>query len=323
MEEKKISIIIPVYNVEQYIAQCLDSVYEQDIPEEEYEVICVNDASPDNSREMVMEYQKKHKNLVLIDHDANRKLGAARNTGRRAAKGKYIWNVDSDDMIAPNCLKEMLELCENNDLDVLVFGYQNIVENSIEEPDEREVIPNTSCSSGIEFMRQYGINHLYAISSVWRQIFRREFLDEKDIYSLPVNMSEDVPFTYNALVHAQRLRVIEKPFYFYRNNMQSIGGQMIQTPSAINAYDSCLVVPQELFRIADELRTNTPDVSKAIQQVGVWCFQSYEKYVARMTKEQLDLFISLGRKRLWSNLEVLFHLGRKKRVTYIKFLVFG
>ena len=83
-------------------------MYNQDIPEEEYEVICVNDASPDNSREIVKEYQKKHKNLILVEHEVNKKLGAARNTGRSVAKGKYIWNVDSDDMIAPNCLKKML-----------------------------------------------------------------------------------------------------------------------------------------------------------------------------------------------------------------------
>ena len=66
----RLSIIIPFYNVEKYIAECLDSVYNQDIPEEEYEVICVNDASPDNSRDIVLEYQKKHSNLILVEHEA-------------------------------------------------------------------------------------------------------------------------------------------------------------------------------------------------------------------------------------------------------------
>ena len=91
----RLSIIIPFYNVEKYIAECLDSVYNQDISEEEYEVICVNDASPDNSRNIVLEYQKKHSNLTLVEHEVNKKLGAARNTGRKIARGKYIWNVDS------------------------------------------------------------------------------------------------------------------------------------------------------------------------------------------------------------------------------------
>ena len=319
----RLSIIIPFYNVEQYIAQCLDSVYKQDIPETEYEVICVNDASPDKSREIVLEYQKKHSNLVLVEHDVNKKLGAARNTGRSVARGTYIWNVDSDDMIAPNCLSEVLDICEKGTLDVLVFGHQNVVNDAVVKPDERDVIPATLRMSGIEFMRQYGISHLYAISPVWRQIFRKEFLDKKGIYSLPVNMSEDVPYTYNALVHAQKLQVSDKPYYFYRCNSQSIGEQMLQSPSAINAYESCFVVPRELFRIADELRAEAPDVCKAIQQVGTWCFQLYGKYAERMTKEQHDSFLSICRRKLLNNVDVLFHLGHKKRKAYIKFVVFG
>ena len=119
----RLSIVIPFYNVEKHIAECLDSVYNQDIPEDEYEVICVNDASPDHSRDIVLEYRKKHSNLILIEHEVNKKLGAARNTGRRVARGKYLWNVDSDDMIAPNCMKEMLETCEENDLDLLLFCF--------------------------------------------------------------------------------------------------------------------------------------------------------------------------------------------------------
>ena len=95
----RLSIIIPFYNVEQYIAQCLDSVYRQDIPEEEYEVICVDDCSQDGSLEIVKQYQKKHVNLILLKHEVNKKLGAARNTGFNTAKGNYIWHVDSDDKI--------------------------------------------------------------------------------------------------------------------------------------------------------------------------------------------------------------------------------
>lgn len=317
----RLSIIIPFYNVEQYIAQCLDSVYKQDIPETEYEVICVNDASPDKSREIVLEYQKKHSNLVLVEHDVNKKLGAARNTGRKVAHGKYIWNIDSDDMIAPNCLREVLGICEKGSLDILVFGHQNIVNDAVVIPNERAVIPATPCMSGIEFMRQYGINHLYAISPVWRQIFRKEFLDEKGVYSLPVNMSEDVPYTYSAIVHAQKLQGIDKPYYHYRCNMQSLGSKMLQIPSAINAYESCFIVSRELFRIADGLRTEAPDVSKAIQQVGTWCFRLYEPYFAAMQQEQKNEFLHLCRQHAWENKWLVRHLGTHATWQYILFMI--
>ena len=98
-----VSFIVPFYNVEQYIAKCLDSLIDQDIPESDYEIICVNDCSPDNSRNIVIEYQKKHTNIILIEHETNKKLGSARNTGLSKAKGQYVWFVDSDDWILSNC----------------------------------------------------------------------------------------------------------------------------------------------------------------------------------------------------------------------------
>ena len=106
----KLSFIVPFYNVEKYIGACLDSLYAQDIPEEEYEVICVDDCSPDNSKSIVKEYQKQHANLVLIEHPSNKGLGAARNTGIRAARGQYLWFIDSDDMVCSNVLSEIFSM---------------------------------------------------------------------------------------------------------------------------------------------------------------------------------------------------------------------
>ena len=110
----RLSIIIPFYNVEQFISECLDSVFDQDIPLSEYEVICVNDGSQDGSRAIVTNYMKRYANLHLIEHEINKKLGTARNTGRSVATGNYIWNVDSDDRIVPNCLGKILNICESN-----------------------------------------------------------------------------------------------------------------------------------------------------------------------------------------------------------------
>ena len=103
----KLSFIIPIYNAERYLAECLDSIYATSVDKSVFEVICVNDCSPDCSREVVMEYQKAHKNLVLIDHSENKKAGGARNTGLLAAKGEYVWFVDADDRIRENCLKSL------------------------------------------------------------------------------------------------------------------------------------------------------------------------------------------------------------------------
>ncbi|GHV57539.1 hypothetical protein FACS1894182_06640 [Bacteroidia bacterium] len=124
----RLSIIIPFYNIEKYISQCLESVYSQDIPESDYEVICVNDCSPDNSRDIVLEYQQQHDNLILIEHEENKKQGGARNTGLRAARGEYVWFIDSDDYIRPNCIKHLLDTLDKNDLDLVFFDFEFVDE---------------------------------------------------------------------------------------------------------------------------------------------------------------------------------------------------
>ena len=94
---KKVSIIIPVYNVKNYLGQCLESVIQQDFID--YEIICVDDASTDNSGNILDAYEKQYDMIQVIRHTKNRGLSAARNTGLEQATGKYVWFVDSDDII--------------------------------------------------------------------------------------------------------------------------------------------------------------------------------------------------------------------------------
>ena len=104
MSDIRLSIIIPFFNVEKFIGRCLESVYSQDIPENEYEVICVDDSSPDDSLSIVQDYAQKHANLRIVKNKQNRKLGGARNAGLDVASGDYIWFIDSDDFIEDNVL---------------------------------------------------------------------------------------------------------------------------------------------------------------------------------------------------------------------------
>ena len=169
----RISLIIPFYGVESYIGKCLSTVYEQDISEDEYEVICINDCSPDNSEEIVLEYAAKHSNLKLLKHDVNLKLGAARNTGLRAAKGRYVWFIDSDDYIKSNCLREILSYCEKNNLEIFHFGIQNnkghivrhLIDTDVITGPEEEIISKKQQSIEITFPwnRIYSVFHKYTL----------------------------------------------------------------------------------------------------------------------------------------------------------------
>lgn len=125
--ELKLSIIVPVYKVEQYLCKCVDSLLNQDLSSDEYEIILVDDGSPDRCGEMCEEYAMLHSNVKVI-HRENGGLSAARNTGIDAAQGKFIQFVDSDDYLEPNVLAKLVEKMETDKLDVLRFNYQNVNE---------------------------------------------------------------------------------------------------------------------------------------------------------------------------------------------------
>lgn len=123
----KLSIIVPVYGVEQYFRKCVDSLLAQDIPSSEYEIILVDDGSPDACPQISDDYAAAHENIRVI-HRENGGLSAARNTGIAAAKGEYICFVDSDDYWQPNVLGKLMEQVEREALDVLRYDYQNVNE---------------------------------------------------------------------------------------------------------------------------------------------------------------------------------------------------
>ena len=108
----KLSFIIPYYNGGKYIVECLKSIYNQDIPEAEYEVILVDDCSTDkDSIALVEQFAKEHSTLHIIRNECNLRCGGSRNAGLLQAKGEYVWFVDQDDYIAPNCLGHIVCLC--------------------------------------------------------------------------------------------------------------------------------------------------------------------------------------------------------------------
>ncbi len=219
MNSPKLSIIIPFYNVEKYIAECLNSVYAQDIPETDYEVICVNDCSPDYSRAIVLEYQKNHSNLILIEHETNKMLGAARNTGLRAAKGKYIWFIDSDDYIEKNALKELLEVAIDNKLEILKFNSRRFNEK-YDFSDFMKLPIKTTVIKGVEYCEKYLLNNWNLLT--WSKIFKTEYLIKNNLL-FPENVFfEDNFHSIKSYFLSQRFMYINTTVYYYRINQNSI-----------------------------------------------------------------------------------------------------
>ena len=212
----RLSFIVPFYNVEPYIEECIRSLYNQDVPQEEYEVICVDDCSPDGSRAIVEHLQKEYPTLRLLTHATNKRQGGARNTGLREAKGEYVWFVDSDDYLKPNCLKDMLELAEKEDLDVLKFYFDR--ENGKEEMLASEGVVS---GSSLIFDVQTNIHLSMRCCSAVQQIIKREFLQRNGIIFAENVQYEDDDFSYQIHALAGRTRLIAQKPYVVRSTPNS------------------------------------------------------------------------------------------------------
>lgn len=215
----RLSFIVPVYNVEPYIEECIRSLYNQDIPQEEYEVICVDDCSPDGSRAIVERLQKEYSTLKLLTHTENKRQGGARNTGMKVAQGRYIWYVDSDDYIKSNCLKNLLELAEKEDLDILDFDFdadyskQQFVKND----ESYEMGPCTGAD--------YVFNTAHSGKWSWRcvcvggGIIKHSLIS--DMLFREKVQYEDNDFALLMYARAKRVRHIPDRPYYYRVVEQS------------------------------------------------------------------------------------------------------
>lgn len=310
----QVSIIVPIYNVEQYIAQCLDSVYHQDIPEEEYEVICVNDASPDHSREIVLEYQKQHKNLILIEHEHNKKLGAARNTGRSIARGKYIWNVDSDDYIADNCLSSILKQCEKNDLDILMFNLASDTEGVIKAADFPFRISDAP-QEGVACLNQ-NISEIGRFCPVWRYIYKRDFLDTSHIYSPEINMGEDVPYAFKSMLLAKRVLLIDEIYYNYRINPASLTG--VKTLKPIVLYEKCFLAARLVYDVMQYIPKSNDSLMRVFKNMILSIVYMYSTYLAQMSQMDKKLFSRICRRHIIHDLCLFRMMGRKYKMQYLK-----
>ncbi|MDR0810738.1 MAG: glycosyltransferase [Paludibacter sp.] len=221
----KLSYILPCYNVEKYIGECLQSIYNQSIDEEDFEVICVNDCSPDDTRRIITDWQCLHKNLILIDHTANKMQGGARNTGLRAARGKYIWFVDSDDFIKPDCVKNLLQKLDEHDLDFIRFDFDivdehgNFLERDTNDFPEKEIREGKNVFQIMknDFHKGWGKMTCY----VWTRIIKRSFLTDNHIAFFENYYGEDYTFGLRCFAFAKKFMYLKQAKIYYRQHQNS------------------------------------------------------------------------------------------------------
>lgn len=210
------SIIIPVYNVEHYLRDCLNSVVAQTY--QDYEVICVNDGSTDGSLMILDEYVKNSSKIKVITQQ-NKGLSGARNTGIKAANGDYIFLLDSDDWIEPSTLEILVQ--KQNGEDLVCFNGRRVFEDgTIEKPDSGIEENNLT---GWEYYNRYALlsRKFHFVCTVLR-IYHRDFLLQHKLFFEEGIFHEDNLFTPIACYYAQSVTVIPDCLYVYRIRTGSI-----------------------------------------------------------------------------------------------------
>ena len=273
MSKIQLSIVAPVYGVEKYIRPWLDSVFDQDIPETDYEVICVNDCTPDKSADIIREYQKTHANLRLIEHEVNKKDNAARNTGYRAAVGEYIWFNDPDDMIASKCLGTIIRKMEENELDML---HWSIVTTNGEK---MRTLKDTKVMSGVELMYHTKDTSQFDITFTWNRCYRRQMLVDAGI-SFREERGCDVLQTLQGISASERCMDVKECYYYYRKDNPT---NYTNTDNAkawrMMAYSFRLGKYVYELPVKDEFRFIT-------NEAGPWRINQVKKALLRMSHEE-------------------------------------
>lgn len=217
---KDLSIIVPIYNVEKYVFKCLNSLYNQGLVEDCFEVIIVNDGTKDGSMDVVSEFAKWHSNIIIINQE-NRGLSIARNNGLSHAAGRYIMFVDSDDFIVEGCLPILLSKAIEHSADMLIADFIKMTDEEIERsvPDGND----KRFAENVMIGREAFVKFLNPVQCyIWRIIYSRDFLYKNRITFIPNIYFEDIPFTIDCFLKVNKSVVFLLPFYIYRQHHNSI-----------------------------------------------------------------------------------------------------
>lgn len=204
-----------MYKVEPHLERCLRSLEDQDIPKYDYELICINDGSPDNCRGLVMQMQKEFSNIILIDQE-NQGVSRARNNGIDKATGKFLLMVDPDDYIKPGSLKDKLDVIDKENLDVGLTGYIILDKTEEEEYCYDPVNHNNEVFTGIEYSYRFvrGRPETRDPHRSWAIFFKTSFIKSNNLIYLPdVPYLEDGELKARIMCLAHRVKFINDPFY--------------------------------------------------------------------------------------------------------------
>ncbi len=287
------SFILPVYNVEPWLNDCLKSLCCQDF--DGFEVICVNDGSTDSSRDILSEWENCFPQMRVIDRE-NGGLSAARNTGLKAAQGDYVVFVDSDDWVEPTMLSRLAAITD--DVDMVCFACRRTDNESCDTLA-------TEQSDGWSYYNRHALEaRIVPFVCVWQRCYRREFLIKNGLSFREGILHEDNEFTPRACLKARSVRAIPDVLYNYRVRPGSI-----MTTRGLRSKESLVLIGNELSELfANETGIDKTTVYRALTQCYQMAFLDNNQEEDRRLRQIVD----------WKSYRRVSRTKLRHRVNYLR-----
>ena len=279
MLQPKVSVIIPCYNSERFLRECLDSVVGQTL--HDIEIICVDDGATDSTPDILCEYAEQDDRIRILTQE-NQYAGVARNNGMDVATGKYLSFLDSDDFFEPVMLEKMYDKCEEDVADICVCsaGEYDMATKRVSFPKdlrpELNVLP-----LGFPFSAKDIPKHVFTFCNTvpWNKLFRAEFIKSHSLRYPQIELAEDACFTRSALAIAKKITVVDQIFVYYR---RGVSDSLIE--SNRDSYASC--VYQALMHLKE-----------SFVQYGV--FEEYEESFFNAALSGCGYAMSIAKTKKW------------------------
>ena len=221
----KVSIIIPVYNVENYLSKCLDSVVNQNF--NDYEIIIIDDGSTDNSSKIILDYQKKFPSKIVSIKKQNEGQAVARNIGIQKARGVYIMFVDSDDYIDENTLKKCYDEAQKKDADIVCFGHHMVIDGNICATENSKMIDKDIIKDFI--LRQMG---------PCEKLIKRSLIIDNNLFFPKLRAYEDIAVIPAYALYTNKIANIDEGFYYYLLRTGSTMNQTVYSKKLEHIFDA-------------------------------------------------------------------------------------
>lgn len=286
-----ISFIIPIYNGEKYLNKCIDSILNQTITSVDFEIICIDDCSTDNSVGIIKGFQKNNSNIKLIENQKNLKTATVCNIGLDNAQGDYIWIIGQDDWIHEDSIKKLTSIVNTKLPDVIAFNYRR-VDFSENELHSAEVFDNSDLVKGADYIRsKFGdaFPH-YLLGYEWRAIFNREYLKKQNIRFPEGGIYEDTTFLFKAILFTEKFISITDFLYYYRVNPQSITDFNKKYKGNL-VFEFAFKAGNEVLDLALEIKELHPDFSLKLFEMAKWYFNGFvPKIIGASMKEKMNFY---------------------------------